>query len=572
MGLRAKALTRVVFGLYLRAIASLISLYFREVFMPTYDVILRNGVLYDGSGNAPFVGDVAIRSDTIAAVGHVGDANAHNEIDVQGFAVAPGFINMLSHAQISLIVDGRSQSDIRQGVTLEVLGEGMAAMGPWSDAMKQERLAQQGREKIYDVAWTTLGEYMDWLVARGIATNIASFTSAATARVHTLGYASHKPTINELDQMRALIQQAMEEGAVGMSSSLIYAPDCYADTDELSALAKVVGDYDGMYISHIRSEGSRFLEAVDELITIAREGGCAGEIYHLKASGKAYWHKLDQVIEKVNAARAAGLPITADMYTYTASSTSLASNFPGWAHEGGHAALLTRLQDQATRERIKAEMAITNGEWESHLAAAGAENILLVAFTAPALKPYIGKTLADVAAIRKQPAAEALMDLVLEDGGRPNAVYFKMSEENIRKQIALPWVAFDSDSPSLAPEGVFLESSIHPRAYGNFARLLGKYVRDEKIIPLREAIRRLTSFPAANLKIQRRGALQAGYYADVVVFDPAQIQDHATFDQPHQYATGMTHVFVNGTQVLRDGEHTGAMPGRVVRGPGYKGK
>jgi len=541
--------------------------------MPTYDVLIRNGTLYNGSGKEPLAGDVAIQGDTISAVGDIPKGQGRIDIDAQGMAVAPGFINMLSHAQHSLLLDGRSLSDIRQGVTLEVLGEGMAAQGPLSEALKAERQAQQGDIK-YEIAWTTLGEYLDYLVGRGVSCNVASFTSSSIVRANVLGYSSRAPTSAELEQMRALVRQAMEEGALGISSSLIYAPDCYADTPELIALAKVVGEFKALYISHIRSEGSRFLEALDELITISREAGCAAEIYHLKVSGKAYWHKLGAGIARVEEARAAGMHITADMYNYIASSTSLASNFPAWAHEGGRLALLARLQEPATRERIKQEMAVTGGEWESHLAAAGPENIVLAGFRGEQLKPLLGKTLAQVSAERGKPADDTLIDLVLEDEGSPSAgaIYFKMSEDNVRRQIALPWVSFGSDSPSLAPEGVFLQSNPHPRAYGNFARLLQKYVREEQLITLAEAIRRLTSLPASTLKLERRGALRPSSFADVVVFDPAQVQEHSTFEQPHQLATGMRHVFVNGEQVLRDGVHTGALPGRVIRGPGWSGR
>ncbi|MBI5880119.1 MAG: amidohydrolase family protein [Chloroflexi bacterium] len=537
-----------------------------------YDILIKNGIIYDGDGGKPYAGSVAISEDKIAAVGALDGAEGVIEIDAHGMAIAPGFINMLSHAQIGLLVDGRSQSDIRQGVTLEVMGEGMAAMGPLNDAMKADRRVQAFLpDANYDISWTTLGEYLDHVAGRGISCNVASFTSASVVRVNVLGHVSRAPDAGELARMQALVRQAMEEGALGISSSLIYAPDCYAGTDELIALAKVVGEYNGMYISHVRSEGSRFLEAVDELIRIAREGGCAAEIYHLKASGKDYWGKMDGAIARVEQARAAGLAISADMYTYTASGTSVASNIPGWAHEGGRSALLARLRDPQARARIKQDMAVKNGEWESHLAAAGAENILLVSFKRDDMKPLMGKTLAEVAAMRGQPADEVLLDLVLEDEANPSAVYFKMSEDNIRKQIRVPWVSFCSDSPSLAPEGVFLKSSTHPRAYGNFARLIEKYVVNERIIPLEEAIYRLTMLAATNLKIQKRGALRDGYYADVVVFDPAAVHEHTTFQDAHRYATGMSHVFVNGVQVLKDGEHTGAKPGMVVRGPGWKG-
>ncbi len=526
--------------------------------MQEYDLIIRNGTIYDGSGAAPRVGDVAIQGDTIAAVGALDSARGRTEIGAQGLAVAPGFINMLSHAQASLIEDGRSQSDIRQGVTLEVIGEG-SSMGPLNDKMKRDMLDQQGDIK-YTIEWTTLGEYLDYMVGRGISTNLASFVGATTARINVLRHEDRAPTARELDRMRDVIRGAMKEGAVGVSSALIYAPASYSKTDELIALAEVAAEYDGMYISHIRNEGSRIFEALDELFAIARQTGIRAEIYHLKLAGESNWNKLAAVIEKIEAARAEGLLITADMYTYTASSTGLDSTLPGWAHEGGRKALIARLKDPASRERIKNEIARS----------VPPEKTLLVAFKSDALKPLTGKTLAEVAAMRDKSAEETTLDLIVEDESRIGAVFFSISEENVRKQIALPWVSFGSDGQSFATEGNFLKSSTHPRAYGNFARLLGRYVRDEKIIPIEEAIRRLTALPASNLKLARRGWLKPGYLADVVVFDPAKVQDRATFEQPHQYATGMLHVFVNGVQVLKDGEHTGAQPGRVVRGPGWR--
>jgi N-acyl-D-amino-acid deacylase len=536
-----------------------------------YDFVLRNGTIYDGGGAPGYVGDVALQGDSIAAVGALKDAKGRQEIDVHGLAVAPGFINMLSWACESLIADGRSQADIRQGVTLEVFGEGVS-YGPWNDAMKKEALEQEGDIK-YDIQWTTLGEYLEYLVRHGVTPNVASFVGATTVRVHELGYADRAPTPEELGRMRGLVQQAMEEGALGVGSSIIYAPAFYAKTPELVELCKVAAQYGGMYISHMRSEGNRLTEAVDELVTIARQANCPAEIYHLKAAGQSNWGKMDAVIARVEAARRKGLRITADMYTYPAGATGLDASMPPWVQEGGLDAWVKRLQDPAIRERVKREMTTPTDQWENLFLAAGSpDRVLLVGFKSDKLKPLTGKTLSQVAALRGKSPEETAMDLVVEDHNRVDTVYFLMSEDNIRKQLALPWVSFGSDAGSGAPEGVFLKSNPHPREYGNFARFLGKYVRDEKVVPLEEAIRRLTSLPASNLKIARRGTLQPGNYADVVVFDPAQIQDHATFDKPHQYATGVVHVFVNGTQVLRDGEHTGAKPGRVVRGPGWKGQ
>lgn len=531
-----------------------------------YDLVIRNAMIYDGSGAAPAAGEVAINADTIAAVGKLENAVGKREIDAQGMAVAPGFINMLSWATVSLIEDGRSQSDIRQGVTLEVFGEGWS-MGPLNDKMKQEETAQQGDIK-YDINWTTLGEYLDYLVARGISTNVASFVGATTVRIHEVGYDNRPPTPEELERMKALVRQAMEEGALGVGSSLIYAPAFYAQTDELIELCKVAAEYGGLYISHIRSEGNRLLESVEELIEIARAANILAEIYHLKAAGRTNWHKMDEVIARVESARAAGLQITADMYTYTAGATGLDAAMPPWVQEGGYNAWVQRLQDSAIRKRVIKEMTAPADDWENLFLHAGPENVLLVGFKSDSLKYLTGKSLAEVASMRHSTPPETAIDLVIQDGSRVESVYFLMSEDNLKKQIALPWVSFDSDAASQAPEGNFLKSSVHPRAYGNFARLLGKYVREEKVISLEEAIRRLTTLPAGNLKIKKRGSLTPGYFADVVVFDPATIQDHATFENPQQYATGVQHVFVNGEQVLKDGEHTGAKPGRVVHGPG----
>jgi N-acyl-D-amino-acid deacylase len=532
-------------------------------------VVLRGGTVYDGGGAAPFTADVAIAGDSIAAVGPRLPGRGRSEIDVSGLAVAPGFINMLSWATETLLEDGRGQSDIRQGVTLEVFGEGLS-MGPLTDSMKKEMVALQGDIK-FDVAWTTLAEYLDHLVARGISPNVASFIGATTVRIHELGYEDRAPTAEELTRMQALVRTAMEDGALGVGSSLIYAPAFYAKTDELVALSKVAAKYDGMYISHMRSEANRLLEAVDEVLTIAREAGIRAEIYHLKAGGEPNWPKMDRVIAKVEQARASGLAITADMYTYPAGATGLDAAMPPWVQEGGYLKWAARLRDPKVRARVKREMNTPTDAWENFFRFAGPERMQLVAFKADSLKQYTGKTLGQIAKLRGTSPEEAAMDLVVLDGSRVGTVYFLMSEDNIRKQIPLPWVSFGSDAEATAPEGVFLKSNPHPRAYGTFARLLGRYVRDERLVPLEQAVRRLTSLPAANLKIARRGSVAPGYFADIVAFDPAAIRDHATFERPHQYATGVRHVFVNGVPVLKDGEHTGAKPGRVVRGPGWKG-
>ncbi|HLE37060.1 MAG TPA: D-aminoacylase, partial [Candidatus Acidoferrales bacterium] len=488
----------------------------------TYDLIIRNGTIYDGSGKPPVRGDVAIQGDAIVAVGKLPvGAKAKTEIDADGLAVAPGFINMLSWATESLIYDGRSQSDIRQGVTLEVMGEG-ESMGPLNDQMKKIMVEQQADIK-FDIKWTTLGEYLDYLVARGISANVASFIGATTVRIHELGYADRPPTPAELARMKALVRQAMQEGALGVGSSLIYAPAFYARTDELIELCKAAAPYGGMYISHMRSEGNRLLEAVDELIEISRKAGVPAEIYHLKAAGKQNWPKMDAVIEKVEKARAQSLKITADMYTYPAGATGLDAAMPPWVQEGGLEAWRKRLQDPAIRARVAKEMTTPTDQWENLFLAAGPDGVLLAGFKSEALKPLTGKSLAEVARMRGKSPEETAMDLVVEDDSRVGTIYFLMSEENIRKQIRLPWVSFGSDAASQAPEGPFLKSNPHPRAYGTFARLLGRYTRDEKLIPLEAAIRRLTSLPATNLKIQKRGWLRPGYYADVVVFDPAKV-------------------------------------------------
>ena len=530
---------------------------------PSYDTILRHGTVYDGTGAAPITADVAIKGDTVAAIGDLSKARGKVEIDVTGLAVTPGFINMLSWSTETLIEDGKSQGEIRQGVTLEIMGEG-ESMGPWSDSLKAYNKANQGDIK-YDIQWTTLREYLDFLQRKGIATNVGSFVGATTIRENVIGFDDRPPTAAELNSMRALVKQAMEEGAFGVGSSLIYAPAFYASTDELVELCKVAAPYGGMYISHMRSEGNRLLEAVDELIQISARAGIPAEIYHLKAAGNANWPKMDEVIQKVDSARAAGHRITADMYTYPAGATGLDASMPPWVQEGGLPEWIKRLKDPAIRAKVAREMKTPTDKWESlYLAAGSPDRILLVAFKEDSLKPLTGKTLAEVAKMRGKSPEETAMDLVVQDGSRIGTVYFLMSEDNIRKEVVLPWVSFGSDAESEAPEGVFLKSNPHPRAYGNFARVLAKYTRDEKLMPMAEAIRKLSGLPAANLGLKHRGNLKPGYFADIAVFDPAKIQDHATFDKPHQYATGMVHVFVNGTQVLKDGEHTGALPGRVV--------
>ena len=533
-----------------------------------FDTVIRNGTIYNGSGSVPFRGDVAVKGDLIAAMGQGLDIGTV-EIDATGLAVSPGFINMLSWGVESLIEDGRGQSDIRQGVTLEVFGEG-ESMGPLSESMKKELVKRQGDIK-YDIKWATLGEYLEYLVKRGISPNVASFVGATTVRIHALGYEDRPATAQELNMMRELVRQAMEEGAVGLGSSLIYAPAFYAPTEELIELAKVVGEYDGLYISHIRSEGNRLLEAIDELIRIAREANVRAEIYHLKAAGKSNWYKLDAAIRKVEAARREGLQITADMYSYTGSETGLDAAMPRWVQEGGHEEWVKRLKDPSIRRRVEQEMCTPTDKWENMYHAAGPENMMLAAFKSQKLKPLAGKTLGAVAAMRGKSAPETAMDLVVEDDSRVGTIYFVMSEADVRRNAALPWVSFGSDAECVSPEGVFMKILPHPRAYGTFARFLGKYVRDEKVATMEDAIRRLTSLPARNLKLKRRGMLKTGYYADIVVFDPAKIRDHATFDNPTQYSTGVVHLLVNGVPVVKDGEHTDAKPGRVVRGPAWKG-
>jgi len=536
---------------------------------PDYDIIIRNGTIYDGMSSAPVTADLAINADTIAFIGDLKNKSAKEEIDAKGKAVSPGFINMLSWATESLIADGRSQSDIRQGVTLEVMGEGWS-MGPWNEKMKQETLDDQGDFK-YDIEWTTLGEYLQYLEDKGIATNVASFVGATTLRIHEIGFENRPPTTEEMERMKAMVATAMEEGALGIGSSLIYAPAFYAETEELIELCKVAAKYDGMYISHMRSEGDYWFEAIDELLQIASEANIAAEIYHLKAGGKDNWSKLDGAIAKIDSARDAGLQITTDMYNYIAGATGLDAAMPPWVQEGGYDAWAKRLQDPEIRLKVRNEMMAKGDGWENlYFAAGSAENLLLVGFKNDSLKYLTGKTLKEVAYLRGTSFEETIMDLVWQDGSRVGTVYFLMSEENVKRQIALPYMTFGSDAGSMAPEGHFLKSNPHPRAYGNFARLLGKYVREEKVISLSEAISKLTYLPATNLKIKKRGLLALGYFADVVIFDPETIADHATFSEPHQYSTGVSDVWVNGIRVLNNNEATGAAAGRFVKGPGFK--
>ena len=535
-----------------------------------YDILIKNGIIADGSGNPTYIGSVGINADTIAAVGKL-EATGKLEIDATGLVVAPGFINMLSWATESLIQNGRSESDIMQGVTLEVFGEGWS-MGPLNKNLKEElQLPTAQGDIIYDIDWNTLDEYLQSLVRRGISPNVASFIGATTVRINHIGYENRAPTDEELNSMKQMVKEAMEDGALGVGSSLIYAPAFYSSTEELIELSKVASEYNGLYISHMRSEGNRLLQAIDELITIANEADIRAEIYHLKMSGKENWNKYDEVVKKIDSARTSGLRITTNMYTYIAGATGLDASMPPWVQEGGYEKWAERLQDSKIRRRVLKEMTNPTDEWENLMYSAGTpDNLLLVGFKNDSLRHYTGKTLTQVAKIHGKSPEETAMDLVIADGSRVGTVYFLMSEENIKKQVALPYMSFGSDASSLSPEGVFLNSSTHPRAYGNFSRLLGKYVRDEQIISIEEAVRKLTSLPASNLKIKKRGSLSKGYFADLAIFNPETIQDHATFSKPHQLSTGMIHVFVNGEQVLKNGKHTGAKPGRVVRGPGYK--
>jgi len=533
----------------------------------TFDVIIRGGMVYDGTGRPPVRSDVGIKGDRIAAIANLKSAKATSIVDATGLAVAPGFINMLSWSVDSMIVDGKSQGELRQGVTTQIFGEG-DSMGPLTHVMRKRRLDAQGDVK-YEIPWTTLAEYLTYLEKRGVSQNVASYIGATTIREYVIGLEDKKATPEQLDEMRVLVRREMEAGALGIGTSLIYAPAFYAPTEELIEMCKVAARYKGKYISHMRSEGNRLIEAVEELIRISREAGLPAEIYHLKAAGASNWPKMDKVIAMVNAARRRGLKITADMYTYPAGSTGLDASMPPWAEDGGYEALFKRLRDPESRKKIAAAITTPTNEWENLYVSAGSpDRILLVEFKTDKLKPYTGKTLGEVAKLRGKSPEETIMDLVLEDQSRVGTVYFMMNEDNIKKQIRLPWVSFGSDAASMSPEEPFIKSSTHPRAYGNFARLLGKYVREEKVISLEDAIRKLSGLPATNLGLDHRGFLKIGMFADVVVFDPATIADRATFEKPHQFAVGVKHVFVNGVQVIKDGDHTGAKPGRALWGPG----
>jgi len=536
---------------------------------PKVDVVIQNGTLYDGTGSPPFIGTVAIKGDKIVYVGPPKFFRADKSINATDKAVSPGFINMLSWGVDSLIEDGKSQSDLRQGVTLEVFGEGMS-WGPLNDPLKTYMKKNQG-DIQYEITWTTLGEYLQFLEDKGISTNVASFIGATTLRVNAVGYENTAPNVEELELMKDLVHQGMKEGAMGIGSSLIYAPAFYSSTEELIEICKVAADYGGMYISHMRSEGNKLLESVDELLTIANEAGIPAEIYHLKQSGKKNWGKLDRVIQKIDSARAKGLNITTDMYTYTAGATGLDASMPPWVQEGGLEQWIQRLKDPQIRKRVIKEMQTDTDEWENLMRAAESpDKLILVGFKNDSLKYLTGKTLTEVAKIKGKSPEETAIDLVIQDGSRVGTVYFLMDEENVKRQIQLPYMSFGSDAGSLAPKGVFLKNSTHPRAFGNFARLLGKYVRDEQLIPMEEAIYKLSGLPATNLKIKERGFLKENYFADIVVFDPKSIRDFATFENPMQYATGVEQVWVNGTHVLENGTHTGAFGGRFVKGPGYQ--
>ena len=534
-----------------------------------YDLIIRNGLIFDGSGNAPISSDIGINGHFISLIGDLSNSTAENEINAEGMAVAPGFINMLSWATQPLIIDGRAMSDIKQGVTLEIMGEGRS-MGPLNESMKIREKNRQSNIK-YDIEWTTLGEYLDFIVKQGVSVNVASYVGATTIRVHELGYEDRAPASDELERMKQLVRDAMREGALGVGSSLIYTPANFAETDELIALVSAAAEYNGRYISHLRSEANKLEEAVLELIKISSITGAPAEIYHLKAAGQKNWYKLENVFNLIETAKASGLRISANMYTYAAAATGLDATMPPWSQEGGHDEWVERLRSEKNRDLISKEMLNADSEWENFFMQAGPEGILLTGFKNSDLKKYIGKTLSEVSKLRGTSPQITAMDLVIEDNSRVDAVFFLMSEANVLKQIKKPWISFGSDAGALANEGVFIEKSTHPRAYGNFARVLGKYSRDEKAITLTEAIRRMTSLPASNAGIYDRGQLKKDYYADIVVFDPEEIADRATFENPHQYAVGVEHVFVNGVQVLNHGKHTGAMPGMVVRGPGWSG-
>lgn len=533
-----------------------------------YDTLIRNGTIYDGTGATPYVADIAIKDGRLSAIGQFSGDSATQVIDASGLAVAPGFFNMLSHAHLSLLTDGRAMSDVLQGVTFEVLSE--ASLSPLSDAAVA-RYSKMSGEGEFIIDWRTVDDYLKKVEAKGVAPNFATFVSAGTVRTNVLGLDDVDPTPEQMEIMKAQVEGAMKDGALGLTNALIYAPNTYAETEELIELAKVAGRYGGLYTVHMRSEANQFIEAIDETLRIGREGKLPVKIHHLKAAGKPNWKKMDQVIAKINALREQGIPVTADMYTYVAGGTGLTATMPPWVQAGGYQKWVERLQNKKIRAKVKAEMATNAKDWENLGFLAGPEGLLLMGFKNPDLKAaYAGKTVAEVAKLRKQDYRDTLMDLVIEDGSSVGTLYFLMSEENVAKQMRQPWVMFGSDASAPAAEGKALEGGGHPRAYGNFARLLGKYVREEKVITLAEAVRRLTLLPAQTLNIQERGRLAPGYFADIAIFDPETVGDRATFENPHQYAVGMVHVLVNGVPVVRAGVHTGATPGRAVRGPGYR--
>ncbi|MEY4953669.1 MAG: hypothetical protein RL299_2093 [Pseudomonadota bacterium] len=536
-----------------------------------YDTVVRGGTVFDGLGGAGIEADVGIVGGRIAAIGKLGKARGALEIDARGAAVAPGFINVLSWSTESLIADGRSQGDIRQGVTLEVMGEG-SSMGPLNAEMKARAVREQGAFK-YPVEWTSLADYLGYLERKGVSCNVASFIGAGTLRTHTVGYDDVRANWSQIAQMVWLVEAEMKAGALGIGSSLIYAPDNFANTEELILLAATAAAHGGSYISHIRNEGELYLEALDELIDIGRRSGARVQMYHMKPAGRDNWDKADMGHARMDAARKVGIDVSANVYTYTASATGLDASMPLWVQQGGRDEWIARLKDPAIRARVIAEMRSPPVGWSNtYRNAGGAENVILLGFQNPALKVLTGKTLAEVAKLRGTSPEDTMVDLVIEDGTRVDTAYYTMSEENLIKNLRSPWTMLGSDAASMATEGHFLLKNTHPRAYGNFARFLGRYVRDQKVLGLGEAIRRLTSLPAQQLGLRGRGRLALGYAADVVVFDPAKIEDHATFAKPHQYATGVSEVLVNGTAVLRGGEHTGAKPGRFVKGPGWRGK
>ncbi len=530
-----------------------------------YDVIIRNGSIYDGTGAPPYVADLAINGDRVSAIGQFAPGSADLDIDASGLAVAPGFFNMLSHAHVSLISDGRAMSDVMQGVTFEVLSE--ISMSPLTD-VSADFWGRFSKDKV-DMTWRTVGEYLHTVETKGVSVNFATFVSAATVRMNVIGTDDVDPTTEQLGMMKSQVAEAMEDGALGLTTALIYAPATYAETEELIELAKVAGQYGGIYTAHMRSESNRFIESIDETLRIGREAKLPVKIHHLKAAGRPNWHKMDIAIDKIEALRREGIPVTADMYTYIAGASGLDPSMPTWVQAGGYDKWVERLKDPEIRARVKEEMAVNAQDWENLGYLAGPEGMRFVGFRNKALRKYNGMTLAEVAAAREQDPRDTIIDMVIEDGSRVDTAYYLMSEENLKKQIRQPWVMFGSDAEAPAAEGKTLEGGVHPRTYGNVARLLGKYVRDEKVIPMEEAIRKLSFLPAQTLGIRERGRLAPGYYADVAIFDPKTINDNSRFDDSHRYASGMQYVLVNGVPVVSKGEHTGATPGRAVHGPGW---